>query len=149
MRPLSSDGLRSRAGVVLTKRHLSRRQSTPPSICNFHCYISLWPLTPLARHSAGASTTSVPVAVRPFISGRYIISAWTDGCRKVPGVVARAKIVLSARWSTPPSGPPPHRRNESVRMPTSVPSRMHCRHTHWSIREHFVVDVQVLDVRVA
>jgi hypothetical protein len=36
------------------------------------------------------STTTVPVAVWPRVSGRYIISASAGGCSKVPAVVARA-----------------------------------------------------------
>ncbi len=39
---------------------------------------------------AGGSTTSVPVAVWPRVSGRYIISASAGGCSNVPAVVARA-----------------------------------------------------------
>jgi putative PIN family toxin of toxin-antitoxin system len=39
---------------------------------------------------ADGSTTTVPGAVWPRVSGRYIISASAGGCSKVPAVVARA-----------------------------------------------------------
>lgn len=46
-----------------------------------------------SARAGGSSTTNVPVAVRPRVSGWYIISASTGGCVYVPRVVARATYV--------------------------------------------------------